>query len=395
MKLDEYQELAKKTDIVEADEKKRFLVPLIGLIGETGSLIAEYKKYLRDGMAYENFSEHLKEELGDVLWYVATLARRQNLDLSKIADHVLMLRSPMPLPISVSGGENSLNTFQKNAAKIQRFDIPEETNLFAALIETSNKSGELIELIEQRSHMHNPDELRTVLMIGLGSILWQLAYIASIKNIKFEDVAKDNLNKIISRWPGDGAEHTPLFDMDYPEHEQFHRHMEIIFKGYQKEDGTDFTIISCNGIQIGDRLTDNTYEDTGYRFHDSIHYAFLAILGWSPIMRRLFKVKRKSNAQKDEVDDGARAGIIEEAIVGLTYDYARDQEMLKNQNEIDYSRIKIIQKLCRGLEVEQCKPWEWKIAILKGYEMFRNLRKNKGGTLILDLTKRDIAYKKP
>lgn len=398
MRFDEYQKQASQTDVVGEDGAKRFYVPLTGLIGEVGSLIAEYKKYLRDGKGYENFTEHMTEELGDVLWYVATLARRYDLSLSKIAHHALMIRTPAPLPLlepdahkeAQNSKKEDMNAYQEEAAQFQRLDVEEEKNLFATLIETSKKTSELI---DQCMRTTDPKDRKTVMIIGLGSILWQLSYIASIRGIKLSDVASFNLAKIVSRWPGDGEEHTPLFDANYPEHEQLPRYVEMVFKGYVKPDGKDFTIISCNGIQIGDRLTDNTYEDTGYRFHDAIHYAFMAVLGWSPVMRRLFKVKRKSDPERDEVDDGARAAIIEEAIVGLTYDYARDQGMLEDQTEIDHSRIKIIQKLCRGLEVEGCKPWEWRKAILKGYEMFRKLRDNKGGILVLDLNKRDIEYR--
>jgi len=403
MKLDEYQKQARKTDVVKNDGQKDFLVPLTGLIGEVGSLISEYKKYLRDGKAYANFTEHMQEELGDTLWYIATLAGRYNLKLSQIVNHTLMLRSPTLAPLldeedkeKIFGDgykvkEEELNGFQEQARLLQRFDVPEQINLFAALMETSNKAGELIDKI---MHLKNFEEQQTLMTIGLGSLLWQLSYIASIREIKLSDVAKFNLDKIVSRWPGDNPEHTPLFDEEYPEHEQFPRNIEIVFKGYKSLNGKDFTIMSCNGIQIGARLTDNTYEDSGYRFHDAIHYAFIAILGWSPVMRGLFNLKRKSNDETDEVEDGARAGIIEEAVVILTYDYASDQDMLKGQNAIDHSRIKIIQKLCRELEVGKCKPWEWCKAILKGYEMFRELRDNEGGVLLLDLNKRNIEYRK-
>ncbi len=400
MKFDQYQNIASKTDQTCSGTKKtQLFIPLLGLIGEIGSLIAEYKKYLRDGNAHENYRWNVTEDLGDALWYIATLARRYELSLSKIANHALMIRTPEPLPLLEPKEHkkameavvlDDIDTFQAQAAKMQRLDIEEETNLFVALIETSKKSNELI---DQCMRTNDPRHQKTIMMVGLGSILWQLSYIATIQKLKFSDAAIQNLDKISSRWPADNQQHTPLFDKKYPEHEQFPRKIEIVFKGYKKPDDTDFTIMSCNGIQIGDRLTDNTYDETGYRFHDAIHYSFMAILGWSPVMRRMFKVKRKSDSKKDEVDDGLRAVIIEEAIVGLTYDYARDQSMLEGQTEIDHSRIKIIQKLCRDLEVEDCEPWEWRKAILKGYEMFRKLRDNKGGILVLDLNKREIEYR--
>ena len=49
-----------------------------------------------------------------------------------------------------------------------------------------------------------------------------------------------------------------------------------------------------SGEKIGDELTDNAYKDDGYRFHDVFHSAYVAILGWSPVIRKLLKRKRKS-----------------------------------------------------------------------------------------------------
>ena len=37
-----------------------------------------------------------------------------------------------------------------------------------------------------------------------------------------------------------------------------------------------------------------------YRFHDAFHYAYAAILGWSPVTRALFRLKRKSETDVDE-----------------------------------------------------------------------------------------------
>lgn len=81
--LDRYQILAKDTDI---EGPRDPLVPLLGLGGEIGSLIAEYKKKIRDdGTAYVGFDEVVKTEIGDILWYLAALARRIERPLSEIA----------------------------------------------------------------------------------------------------------------------------------------------------------------------------------------------------------------------------------------------------------------------------------------------------------------------
>ena len=75
----------------------------------------------------------------------------------------------------------------------------------------------------------------------------------------------------------------------------------------KKSGGKVYVIQQCNGINIGDRLTDNKTEEDDYRFHDVFHLAYAAILGWSPVTRSLFKVKRKSDPKTDETQDGARA----------------------------------------------------------------------------------------
>ena len=61
-------------------------VPLLGLAGEVGSLIAEFKKKRRpDGVAYTGFEDVVVAELGDILWYLAALARRVGVPLSAVA----------------------------------------------------------------------------------------------------------------------------------------------------------------------------------------------------------------------------------------------------------------------------------------------------------------------
>jgi len=82
--LDEYQRRAAFTD-VEPDSNDP-LVPLLGLAGEVGALTAEFKKQQRaDGVHYTGFDEAIATELGDILWYLAALARRVGISLDEIA----------------------------------------------------------------------------------------------------------------------------------------------------------------------------------------------------------------------------------------------------------------------------------------------------------------------
>lgn len=386
MKLDDYQQEAIKTD--RTSDAKQALVPLTGLIGEIGSLISEFKKLIRDNPSSNLFTEQLVEELGDTIWYIATLAKRHDLNLSEIAHHALLLHSLNNASIPAAN-TLTFESFQMNAQNSQPQIIDINVNLFAALIQCANKAsaltGEYIRAPDARSQ-------QAIVKLGLAYILWELAIVSSIQKINLTTAAQNNLAKIRDMF---GADQTPttLFDIAFPGNEQFPREFEINFENIAQADGNDVSIMTRNGNQIGSQLTDNSYDETGYRFHDAIHYAFLAVLGWSPVMRALFKLKRKSNPRVDEVDDGARAAIIEEAIVAVTYDYARQNEMLNNRKSVSPSRVKLIQKLCHGFEVSQCRAWEWEKAILLGYEVFRKLRDNKGGTLVINLNKREITYK--
>ncbi|MEX2052211.1 MAG: nucleoside triphosphate pyrophosphohydrolase family protein [Candidatus Paceibacterota bacterium] len=88
MELNEYQKKALETAI--HDEKYKILYPALGLGNETGEVLGKIKKWLRgddgEGKLSEERRQALKEELGDVLWYVSVLANDLGLELGDIAD---------------------------------------------------------------------------------------------------------------------------------------------------------------------------------------------------------------------------------------------------------------------------------------------------------------------
>lgn len=89
MELDEYQREAQATDQLPAGDANDLIVPLLGMAGEVGSLLAEFKKHLRDGEAHSLFPEQMAEELGDILWYLANTATKFDLSLREIAKNNL------------------------------------------------------------------------------------------------------------------------------------------------------------------------------------------------------------------------------------------------------------------------------------------------------------------
>ena len=74
-------ELKNKFAGFDARSQGALIVPMLGLAGETGQLLSEYKKHLRDGEAHRLFKERVSEELGDLLWYIANVASKFDLTL--------------------------------------------------------------------------------------------------------------------------------------------------------------------------------------------------------------------------------------------------------------------------------------------------------------------------
>jgi NTP pyrophosphatase (non-canonical NTP hydrolase) len=290
-----YQTKAARTDQVAEDGEKGKLVPLLGLAGEVGTLLSEYKKYLRDGGAHQRFHDQVAEDLGDLLWYIANVATKFRLDLNEIAEA--------------------------------------------------------------------------------------------------------NIEKTQERWPaiGDTAQRTlfdsdrsRLFDEECAADQQIPRKFTIQFAECCEGESVR-VLISRDGKQIGDPLTDNAHDDDGYRFHDVFHLSYAAILGWSPIIRKLLGVKRKGAPAIDEVEDGARARIIEELISQLVYTYAREHNYLDGVGSLDYHLLKTIQSLVADREVRIRSLSDWEKAILNGYSVWRKIRDNRGGTVVVNLRNRLIS----
>ncbi len=107
MDLNEYQRRANETDqqptgSVGSDDLRSVLVPLLGLSSEVGELLGEYKKRVRDGESYSQFTKRAQEELGDLLWYLANVATKFGLSLDDIAQsnlHKIANRWKITTPI--------------------------------------------------------------------------------------------------------------------------------------------------------------------------------------------------------------------------------------------------------------------------------------------------------
>jgi NTP pyrophosphatase (non-canonical NTP hydrolase) len=83
--FDGYQAEASETFQFEAGSLESRMISVLGLAGEVGDMATEYKKAIRDGDSYKIFKDKLMEELGDILWYLSSIATQEEILLSDIA----------------------------------------------------------------------------------------------------------------------------------------------------------------------------------------------------------------------------------------------------------------------------------------------------------------------
>lgn len=87
--FDEYQKVIIKYDTYSKCDLTEvgFVEKVLGLTGEAGETADKIKKILRDkdGVVSDEDRESISKELGDVLWYLASIARYLDLPLSEVA----------------------------------------------------------------------------------------------------------------------------------------------------------------------------------------------------------------------------------------------------------------------------------------------------------------------
>lgn len=359
MKLDEYQKKAFTTAKIDWDSVHGRNVPAFGVIGELGSVFTELKKTLRDGAAYTEGHGNTAEEFGDVLWYLSVIASRLGISLEELAG---------------------------KSTKVSRTQQP-----YAYIYDLVGAFAELVQIVA-RTGFDPKGKDRTLLSKALSNAVRTTLVALQHEKLDLDKVLTYNLRKVRGMFGPDTIRPAPRFDGKFPDYEQLPRKMAVQFLERNRGQDRVEVVLRVHDLNIGDRLTDNAAKDDGYRFHDAFHFAYAATLGWSPVVRATFRCKRKSDSKTDEVQDGARAAIIEEAVSQTVFDYARDHSMLKGLDRIDHGILRVVQRMVRGLEVERCGLWEWQRAILVGFEAFRALRANNGGWLKLDAETRALTF---
>ena len=413
------------TSVGRTDQERRDIA-IYGVAGEIGSLLAVVKKALlaeeeTEGAMAARRRQQVGEEIGDVLWYVVCLSR---LTLPEPARNVFQ--------DDIRNLQEEISATGQRAAKIEGLLTPEVKGTFLAqaadflvradfelddyqqlaFLTARTKGVEFKRVCLSVLSQLGAEVLRTTLppvelelntkladrelSVVLGEVVWHLAAVATVSDLSLNGIAAANQAKVTGRYKR--TEVTPLPDEAFPGHERFARRMQVSFVSVSKGRSQMF----LEGRPLGNELTDNARDDDGYRFHDVMHLAFLAKLGWSPVLRKLMGRKRKSSPEIDEIQDGARAQIVEELIIKsihseITADL--DASLLHSSTQpsngaeiVPFRFLSNLSRLAEGLEVARSQLWEWEDAIVEGSRLFLQLRENGSGTVWLDLNARTITY---
>lgn len=90
MKIEDYSKIALSTlgsGQAFGDIQPVLVDQILGLVGESGEVAEKFKKLIRDkqGKISEEDKLEIIKELGDVLWYITTIAHLMDSDLETVA----------------------------------------------------------------------------------------------------------------------------------------------------------------------------------------------------------------------------------------------------------------------------------------------------------------------
>jgi MazG-like nucleotide pyrophosphohydrolase family protein len=181
-----------------------------------------------------------------------------------------------------------------------------------------------------------------------------------------------------------------FFDDEFPPGEQIPRYLNVTLRAAPGPFG-EVVKMTVNGFPIGNSLTDNARTEMGYRWHDTLHLAHAVCLGWSPVLRSLAGLKRRSDALADHVEDGGRAIVADESIAWAVFCNARKNNWYGDRSP-DLSLLEWVHEMTYALEVSVRTHDEWQHAIRTGIGCLRSVWLHGGGILLGDLAARSLVF---
>lgn len=164
----------------------------------------------------------IKDELGDILWYAVTIAKRAKLNFQRDVLHLNLTRLTSAYPriemfrpfssreLKPGGkvdralnlhGVRAVDTFDayQSLAVLASKYRDDKAALVPYLVQIWKNSGEL--LSSHLRWLNGETENRLAVAKSLGDVMWYVAGFAHLYGLSLSDIAADNLEKIMSAFP--------------------------------------------------------------------------------------------------------------------------------------------------------------------------------------------------
>lgn len=316
-----------------------------------------------------------------------------------------------------------LTEYQQRAQASQQVDEPGAHPYLIPALGVAGEAGSIANAAKKFLRDGIDMEVqRQFLKVEIGDSLWYLANLATQLDLDLGEVAEANIQRIDNRYglgTVDELYQRPQvrdsLDERFPEEERFPRWMRFQFSEDKAADGQSIArmvllaaepncfpegkIISPenpkgSGFEVGDPLRDNSVSEDGYRYHDALHLAFLGVLGWSPVLRSLLRLKRKSDRSIDDSEDSQRAVDVEEGLTSYLAVRSQFYDGFADGRKVDNETLDIVLQQVSDYEVSVRPGWLWKVAISRGFNVMKDLRAARGGYVTIDLDRHTIEFSK-
>ncbi len=439
MKVRELYAFVARTDVSTAmPTEQREQIATLGLVGEIGSVLAALKKDMlappgRDVAERIIVRGELREQIGDAIWYAIMRTqgledpRAQNIFKSDIDMLYRQLsgRTRNDRRVQEELGKERCAEFLAAAGPYRKLSNPpidayQKIAFITRRTEEDQLRNVCVAVLQQLAAQLSRDFLPNTEMAlnhevrpkdpvdALGEIIWHLSALASLYDLTLSDILSLTQKKARFRNPQNkpGPRHDRKKKKKNP-NERFPDRFEVHFVDKGDAGASMFWVEDERVIKkLGATLTDNDRNGDGYRFHDVMHIAFAVHLGWSPNLRAFMGLQRRSSLVTDQVEDGGRAKILEEAVILEIHQRAKGFEDYFPKAEkaiqvspydfpdaMSFEFLRRLHELCDGHEAYQNPKQDWERAIRDGYDCYHKLRAASGGIIAVNMIERTLTFR--
>lgn len=173
MNIEEYKSIAlqRLNKSIAFDQKENMYYACMGLIEETGEIIAELRKPLFKGNFHEKALdiEEIKSELGDLMWYISLICKNANIDMNQLKNY--------------------------------KVDDDKQISNREKIIQIAINMGQVAgQIVEEYLKLHNENNTNEELTEKISKQYENICELAQKLDMTIDEILNENLRKINSRY---------------------------------------------------------------------------------------------------------------------------------------------------------------------------------------------------